>query len=83
MLRILSKYMTITGSEVMSKEKIFEELKPLFDAILDSVIAEIPRDDNVSEFVDFGGVENVQLHHPTSAFDAIQRRDKHRLGNAV
>lgn len=47
--------MTITGSEVMSKEKIFEELKPLFDAILDSVIAEIPRDDNASEFVDLGG----------------------------
>lgn len=39
----------------MSKEKIFEELKPLFDAILDSAIAEITRDDNASEFVDLGG----------------------------
>lgn len=39
----------------MSREQIFEELKPLFDAILDSVIAEIPRDDNVSEFVDLRG----------------------------
>ena len=39
----------------MSKKKIFEELNPLFDAILDSVIAETPRDDNMSEFVDLGG----------------------------
>ena len=39
----------------MSKEKIFEELKSLFDAILDSVIAEILRDDNASEFVDLRG----------------------------
>lgn len=41
----------------MSKEKIFEELKPLFDAILDSVMAEIPRDNNASEFVDLRGVD--------------------------
>lgn len=39
----------------MSKEKIFEGLKPLFDAIFDPVIVEIPRDDNVSEFVDSRG----------------------------
>ena len=39
----------------MGKKKIFEELNPLFDAILDFVIAEIPRDDNMSEFVDLGG----------------------------
>lgn len=43
----------------MSKKKIFEEFNPLFDAILDSVIAEILRDDNMSEFVDLGGVKNV------------------------
>ena len=43
----------------MSKKKICEELSPLFDAILDSVIAEIPRDDNMSEFVDLRGVKNV------------------------
>ena len=43
----------------MGKKKIFEELNPLFDAILDFVIAEIPRDDNMSEFVDLGGVKNV------------------------
>ena len=55
MLRILSKSTTTTGNEVMSKEKIFEKLKPLFDAILDSVIAKILRDDNVSEFVDLRG----------------------------
>lgn len=62
----------------MSKEKIFEELKQLFDAIFDSVIAEIPRDDNTKEFVDSrGGVENVQLYHPASAFNAIQWRNKH------
>lgn len=47
--------MMIIESEVMSREKIFEELKPLFDAILDSVIAEIPRDDNENEFVDLRG----------------------------
>lgn len=47
--------MTTTGSEVMSREEIFEKLKPLFDAILDSVIAEIPRDDNASELVDLRG----------------------------
>lgn len=36
----------------MNKEEIFKELKPLFDAIFDSVIAEIPQDDNARKFVD-------------------------------
>ena len=43
----------------MSKKKILKELNPLFDAILDSVIAEIPREDDMNEFVDLRGVKNV------------------------
>ena len=43
----------------MGKKKIFKELNPLFEAILDSVIAEIPREDDMNEFVDLGGVKNV------------------------
>ena len=56
---ILLKSMTIIENENMSREEIFKELKPLFDTILDSVIVEITRDDNVSKFVDLGGVESV------------------------
>lgn len=52
---ILLKSMTIIENENMSREEIFKELKPLFDTILDSVIAEITRDDNVSKFVDLMG----------------------------
>ena len=45
----------MTGeSKDMSKEEIFEELKPLFDAIFDSITAEIPKDDNA------GGLVNLQ-----------------------
>lgn len=36
----------------MDKEEIFKELEQLFDAIFDSITAEIPRDDNAGEFVD-------------------------------
>lgn len=52
MSMILLKFMTTGESEVMSKEKIFEELKTLFDTIFDSIIGEIPQDDNAGEFVD-------------------------------
>ena len=43
----------------MGKKKIFKELNPLFEAILDSVIAEIPREDDMNELVDLRGVKNV------------------------
>lgn len=43
----------MTGdSKNMSRKEIFEELEPLFDAIFDSVIGEIPKDDNAGELVD-------------------------------
>lgn len=36
---------------IWPKKEIFEELKPLFDTIFDSMTAKIPQDDNAGELV--------------------------------